>query len=229
MLQDQPCHQADQRFSRILRQVGPIGRRRRAGAGKQIHLSGSWTQPAPAPNRCRLPRHGSLPDSGRERLHMRPEAGHSMMARWSSTLGRATRTIRRALPDRRTPRPQSAPRTRIRRNRTSRRESPATVLGLSRPTCSGKRQSPCRSRRERKRRARTTDGADKEQPAATSCGRSQTVLYNHRRPHQSLGDRTPMAVWREAVAGTGAADMMDNASALPTRPQPQNQTQPLAA
>ena len=37
---------------------------------------------------------------------MRPEAGHSMMARRSSTPGRATRTMRRALPDRRTARPQ---------------------------------------------------------------------------------------------------------------------------
>jgi putative transposase len=41
-------------------------------------------------------------------------------------------------------------------------------------------------------------------------------FYNERRPHQALAGRTPMAVWREAIAGTGAVDMMDNASALPT-------------
>ena len=29
----------------------------------------------------------------------------------------------------------------------------------------------------------------------------------------------PMAVWREAIVGAGAVDMMDNASALPTCPQ----------
>ena len=47
------------------------------------------------------------------------------------------------------------------------------------------------------------------------------AFYNERRPHQALADRTPMAVWREAIAGAGAVDMMDNASALPTCPQPQ--------
>ena len=47
-------------------------------------------------------------------------------------------------------------------------------------------------------------------------------------PHQALADRMPMAVWREAIVGR-AVDMMDNASALPTCPQPQQQTQPLAA
>ncbi len=39
----------------------------------------------------------------------------------------------------------------------------------------------------------------------------------------------PMAVWREAIARAGAVDMMDNASALPTCPQQQKQTQSLAA
>jgi hypothetical protein len=47
--------------------------------------------------------------------------------------------------------------------------------------------------------------------------------------HQALGLRAPMAVWREDGAGPRAVDMMDNAAALPTCPQPQQQTQPLAA
>jgi putative transposase len=55
------------------------------------------------------------------------------------------------------------------------------------------------------------------------------AFYNERRPHQALKYRTPMAVWREAIAGAKAVDMMDNATALPTCPQPQEQTQPLAA
>ena len=54
------------------------------------------------------------------------------------------------------------------------------------------------------------------------------AFYNNRRPHQALAGRTPMAVWREAIAGAKAADMMDNAFALPTCPQPQKLTQPLA-
>ena len=55
------------------------------------------------------------------------------------------------------------------------------------------------------------------------------AFYNHRRPHQALTNRTPMAVWRdgvEAAPGTEAVDMtlrLDNAAALPTYPQPQQQ------
>ena len=160
---------------------------------------------------------------------MRPEAGHSMMARRSSTPGRAKRTMRRALPDRRRGRPRCTCPTCMRRNRTSRPESRASALYPSRPTCNGRRHRPSRSRREQKRRARTRNEADKEGLGAPSCGRSQTLLYNDRRPHQALADRMPMAVWREAIAGARAVDMMDNASALPTCPQPQQQTQPLAA
>jgi putative transposase len=55
------------------------------------------------------------------------------------------------------------------------------------------------------------------------------AFYNERRPHQALADRSPMAVWREATVGVKAVDMMDNASALPPGPQPQQQTKPLAA
>ena len=54
-------------------------------------------------------------------------------------------------------------------------------------------------------------------------------FYNTRRPHQALGGRTPMAVWREGITGAlegTTVDMtlrLDNASALPTYPQPQQQ------
>ena len=56
-------------------------------------------------------------------------------------------------------------------------------------------------------------------------------FYNHSRPHQSLGNRTPMAVWREGVTGVlghAAVDMtlrLDNARALPTCPHPPQQQQ----
>ncbi len=58
------------------------------------------------------------------------------------------------------------------------------------------------------------------------------IFYNTRRPHQALGRRTPMAVWRDGVTGAfgaRAVDMMDNATALTTCPQQQQQTPPLAA
>jgi putative transposase len=51
-------------------------------------------------------------------------------------------------------------------------------------------------------------------------------FYNNRRPHQALGDRTPMAAWRDDVIGARAMDMrlrLDNAPASPTYPQPQQQ------
>ena len=63
---------------------------------------------------------------------------------------------------------------------------------------------------------------------------SWVAFYNHHRPHQSLGHRAPMTVWREGVTGTvkgTAVDMtlrLDNAAALPTYPQPPQQ-QPCAA
>jgi putative transposase len=54
------------------------------------------------------------------------------------------------------------------------------------------------------------------------------TFYNHRRPHQALANRTPMTVWRDGAGALGgeAVDMtlrLDNAAALPTYPQPQQQ------
>jgi len=60
---------------------------------------------------------------------------------------------------------------------------------------------------------------------------SWITFYNGRRPHQALGNRTPMAVWREGTTGalgTAVVDMMDITRALPTCPQPQQQQQTLA-
>lgn len=57
---------------------------------------------------------------------------------------------------------------------------------------------------------------------------SWIAFYNGRRPHQALGDRPPLAVWRAGITapiGQNAVDLMDNASALPTCSQPQQQKQ----
>ncbi len=58
---------------------------------------------------------------------------------------------------------------------------------------------------------------------------SWVTFYNTRRPHQALANRAPMAVWRAGTIGDlgdSAVDMtlrLDNAIALPTYPQPQQQ------
>lgn len=63
---------------------------------------------------------------------------------------------------------------------------------------------------------------------------SWIAFYNGQRPHQALGGRTPMTVWREGADtahGEEAVDMtlrLDNAKALPTCPQPQQQQQQTA-
>ncbi|MBR1032846.1 transposase [Bradyrhizobium liaoningense] len=58
---------------------------------------------------------------------------------------------------------------------------------------------------------------------------SWIAFYNDRRLHQSLGYRTPMAVWRERMQAAQAVDMVDNADALTTCPQQLQQTESLAA
>ena len=56
-------------------------------------------------------------------------------------------------------------------------------------------------------------------------------FYNHRRPHQALGNRAPMAVWRESrvdalpLLTVDMALLLDNAGALSTSPQPLSQRQ----
>jgi len=56
-------------------------------------------------------------------------------------------------------------------------------------------------------------------------------FYNETRPHQALSYRTPMVVWREgiAIAGETGCGHVDNARALPTGPQPQQQEHAIAA
>jgi len=71
-----------------------------------------------------------------------------------------------------------------------------------------------------------TDGREAKTGIAEWIG-----FYNHRRPHQALASRAPMAVWRDGVTGAlGEKDVdmalrLDNARALPTYPQPPQRQQ----
>lgn len=58
---------------------------------------------------------------------------------------------------------------------------------------------------------------------------SWVEFYNNQRLHQALGYRTPMAVWSEGMVSATPVDMLDNAFALTTCPQQQQQTKFLAA
>jgi putative transposase len=54
------------------------------------------------------------------------------------------------------------------------------------------------------------------------------AFYNTIRPHEALGYRTPMEVWRgDRESAVDMALRLDNAEALPTCPQPQQQQQPI--
>jgi hypothetical protein len=65
------------------------------------------------------------------------------------------------------------------------------LLAIHPPYSEKQRSQPCRLPHERKLGDQTKDDADKEPREERSCGRSQTSLYNGRRPHSILDDRTP--------------------------------------
>src|SRR5216683_7319238 len=131
---------------------------------------------------------------------------------------------------------KASPGPRTRCGRTSTLGPPASDPCQTRSACNGKQHHrPCRSSHGCKREGQTTDAIDTKAHESQSRGRSQTLLYNGRRPHMALDNRTPMAVWRDGVIGTiegTAVDMtlrLDNAGALPTCPQLQQQPRKMIA
>jgi hypothetical protein len=78
-------------------------------------------------------------------------------------------------------------------------ELPANVLLATHPACSERRHyQPCRRSHERKLGDQTKDDADKEPREERSCGRSQTLLYNPKRRHSTIGYLSPMEFERQA-------------------------------
>jgi hypothetical protein len=79
------------------------------------------------------------------------------------------------------------------------------------------------------------DATDKEAHVPRSRGCSVVVLYNHRRPHQALNNKMPMAVWRDGIEAIEAAHTavdkplgLDNAHASATYLQPYDKQQEAA-
>src|SRR5450631_2705048 len=109
--------------------------------------------------------------------------------------------------------------------RTSMPALQATDLLATLPACSGRRQNhPCRLSHECKLGDQTKDDADKEPREERSCGRSQTSLYNGRRPHSSLDDRTPDQAYFDFPPLRGGLTPADapliNAELLFRQPEP---------
>jgi len=85
---------------------------------------------------------------------------------------------------------------------TSRPEFPATDPTSNQRGCSGRTSRRlCRRLQEFGSGTLPTDATETEPRALRSRGRYEAEFYNLRRPHQSLGHRTPMTVWREGVTG----------------------------
>ena len=84
MIEDQLRHQAHEARPRFRRQLWPCGHAHgavRQAVSEQIHLlllPRLSIVSVSVPWHCHLPRHRSLPDSGRERLWMRQKAGRLM-------------------------------------------------------------------------------------------------------------------------------------------------------
>jgi transposase InsO family protein len=77
-------------------------------------------------------------------------------------------------------------------------ELPANVLLATHPACSERRhRQPSRRSHERKLGDQTKDDADKEPREERSCGRSQTLLYNPKRRHSTIGYLSPMEFERQ--------------------------------
>src|SRR6266851_2743986 len=167
---------------------------------------------------------------------MRRKAAHSMIQVAPSTHPPKGSPRPTAPPCRQKGSSKASPDLRKPCGRTSRLEPPACDPCQTRSACNGKQhQQPRQSSHGRKREGQTTDATDTKALESQSRGCSQTLLYNGRRPHSALANRTPMAVWREGITGTidgTAVDMtlrLDNAGALPTCPQPQQQPRRMIA
>src|SRR5258705_9244346 len=82
--------------------------------------------------------------------------------------------------------------------RTSMLELPVNVLLPTHPECGERRHHQlCRRSHERQLGDQNKDDAYKEPREERSCGRSQTLLYNPKRRHSTIGYMSPMEFERQ--------------------------------
>ena len=121
---------------------------------------------------------------------MRPKAEHSMMSPALNTSRKRSASAESAAMSKMAD--PSGPDPPRRLARTSRPEPPASDPPQIRSPCNGKRRrQTCRSLHERRPEAQTKDATDTKASEARSRGRSQTLFYNHYRPHGALAGLTP--------------------------------------
>lgn len=98
--------------------------------------------------------------------------------------------------------------------RTSRPGSPATGQRHHWKGCSGRRQFPCRALDGYGSAVPTRGATDIRARELQSRGCSVALLYNHFRPHSSLGYQTP-ASYAGTIAATGSNAARDESFAFP--------------
>jgi len=179
MIEQQAHNQRHQYLARRTRQSLPLWNLRCPGnswVGEQIELQCHW----PA---C----HRDLPDASREDTMLRAELMDPKLA-----LPPASDWLARSA--RRYPRKQRLQGASLRRprGRTSTPVSQDSDRWSHLSGCSGKRPNPFAPQpHEHRLRGKPRDAMGTELPEHGSRGRYVAALYNHVRPHSSLGNRTP--------------------------------------
>jgi hypothetical protein len=131
---------------------------------------------------------------------MRRKAPHSMMQVEASTHPPEGSPRPTTPPGRQKGSSKASPDLRKLRGRTSRLEPPASDPRQTRSACNGiQHHRPCGSSHGRKRQGQTTDAIDTKTHECQSRGCSQTLLYNHHRPHDALGLGVPADRYRPSL------------------------------
>ncbi|MBY5592673.1 transposase [Rhizobium leguminosarum] len=201
VIDEQPHDENRQRLAGFLRQLRPLWHacgHPPLRSRKQIELA------------CHgLARHGHLSDSFRERPMLRPLPQIAMRRR------RLPVTLPKHAGSRdRHAELAGCANIRSRNGRTSMMELQKADQKKHQIGCSGKCPYLWPAHHGHARADRTKDATDIKAHEPPSCGCSVVVLYNHFRPHSSLGYKTP-ANFAGTIAATGSNAAQDESFAFP--------------